>query len=166
MRRSTSTTHRPSSGSPRAPCRPTCPRSTRIGTGEILSRDDAADVFILAVGALAGVASAAADLIRAAGHGVTVVDPRWVKPIDPSIIELAASTGWWSPSRTTAVKAASARRSPANCRTAGTPAPVQVHAIDQQFLTHAKRDAVLADQGLSADRIAEAALEHMAPRKR
>jgi deoxyxylulose-5-phosphate synthase len=43
---------------------------------------------------------------------------------------------------------------------------VQIHAIDQQFLGHAKRDAVLADQGLTAGHIAEAAMEHIASGER
>jgi len=142
------------------------PGIERIGTGEILSQDAKADVFILAVGALAGVANAAADLIREAGHGVTVVDPRWVKPIDPAIVDLAAHHGLAVSVEDNGRQGGIGSTFARELQDRGYTGQVQVHAIDQQFLTHAKRDAVLADQGLSADRIAEAALEHLARRKR
>jgi 1-deoxy-D-xylulose-5-phosphate synthase len=142
------------------------PAVERIGTGEILSRDEAADVFILAVGALAGVASEAADLVRAAGHGVTVVDPRWVKPIDPAIIELAAGHGLVVTVEDNGRQGGIGSTFARELQDRGYRGPVHVHAIDQQFLTHAKRDAVLTEQGLRADRIAEAALEQTVPRKR
>ncbi|HUS21123.1 MAG TPA: 1-deoxy-D-xylulose-5-phosphate synthase [Aeromicrobium sp.] len=142
------------------------PGIERIGTGEILSQDAKADVFVLAVGALAGVANAAADLIREAGHGVTVVDPRWVKPIDPAIVDLAARHGLAVSVEDNGRQGGIGSTFARELQDRGYTGPVQVHGIDQQFLTHAKRDAVLADQGLSADRIAEAALEHLAGRKR
>ena len=142
------------------------PGIERVGTGEILSQDAEADVFILAVGALAGVANAAADLIREAGHGVTVVDPRWVKPIDPAIVDLAAhhelAVSVEDNGRQGGIGSTFARE----LQDRGYAGQVQVHAIDQPFLTHAKRDAVLADQGLSAERIAEVAVEHMTRRRR
>jgi 1-deoxy-D-xylulose-5-phosphate synthase len=137
-----------------------------IGTGEILSRDEPADVFILAVGALAGVATKAADLIRGAGHGVTVVDPRWVKPIDPSIVDLASTHAVVVTVEDNGRQGGIGSTFARELQDRGYAGHVQVHAIDQQFLTHAKRDAVLADQGLSADRIADAVVEQMTSRKR
>ncbi len=142
------------------------PGIERIGSGEILSRDETDDVFILAVGALAGIACAAADLIRAAGHGVTVVDPRWVKPIDPAIIDLAAGHGLVVSVEDNGRQGGVGSTFSRELQDRGYVGPVQVHAIDQRFLTHAKRDAVRADQGLSPDRIAEDALEQMANRER
>ncbi len=142
------------------------PGIERIGSGEILSRDETDDVFILAVGALAGIACAAADLIRAAGHGVTVVDPRWVKPIDPAIIDLAAGHGLVVSVEDNGRQGGVGSTFARELQDRGYVGPVQVHAIDQRFLMHAKRDAVLADQGLSPDRIAEDALEQMANRER
>jgi 1-deoxy-D-xylulose-5-phosphate synthase len=142
------------------------PGLERIGGGDILSRDETQDVFILAVGALAGVASAAAELLRAAGHGVTVVDPRWVKPIDPAIIELASAHDVVVSVEDNGRQGGIGSTFALNLRDHGHRGGVQIHAIDQQFLSHAKRDVVLADQGLTADRIAEAAMEQLASRKR
>jgi len=44
---------------------------------------------------------AAADLLAAEGIEATVVDPRWVKPLDPALVELARAHRRWSPSRQT-----------------------------------------------------------------
>src|SRR5215207_6450579 len=66
------------------------PAIERIGTYDLLSRHQAQDVLVIAVGSFGHLGADAADLIRAAGHGVTVVDPRWVKPVDPSLVRLAA----------------------------------------------------------------------------
>ena len=137
-----------------------------IGVGELLSRDSNPDVFILAVGSLAGAANAAAEILRAAGHGVTVVDPRWVKPIDPAIIELAAGHALVVSIEDNGRQGGIGSTFVLELQDRGYTGPVQIHGIDQQFLSHAKRDAVLADQGLTADRMAEAAMEHLAPRKR
>ncbi|HUS20490.1 MAG TPA: 1-deoxy-D-xylulose-5-phosphate synthase [Aeromicrobium sp.] len=138
----------------------------RVGRGEILSRDAGEDVFILAVGAMAGVAQGAADVLRAEGHAVTVVDPRWVKPIDPAVVELASHHGLVvtieDNGRQGGVGSTFARQ----LQDRGYGGPVNVHAIDQEFLTHAKRDVILAEHGLTAEDVARAALEHLTARER
>ena len=66
------------------------------------------DVLLVAVGPFASMALAVAERLRNQGIGVTVVDPRWVLPVPEAIGELARRTSWWSPSRTTALRAVSA----------------------------------------------------------
>jgi 1-deoxy-D-xylulose-5-phosphate synthase len=142
------------------------PAIERLGVAEILSRDDAGDVFLLAVGSLAGVAQAAADKIRAAGHGVTVVDPRWVKPIEPAVVELASRhrlvASVEDNGRQGGVGSTFARA----LQDAAFAGRVQVHGVEQRFLEHAKRDAVLADHGLTPDAIAASVLEQLAAEER
>ena len=48
-----------------------------------------ADVLLVSVGSLAGMALATAERLRKQGIGVTVVDPRWVLPIPELIGQLA-----------------------------------------------------------------------------
>lgn len=138
----------------------------RLGEADVLSRDDSEDVFLLTVGSMASVVASAADQIRARGFGVTVVDPRWVKPLDPAAVELAARhrvvASVEDNGRQGGVGSTFARA----LQDIGYTGPVQVHAIDQRFLDHAKRDVVLADHGLTADAIAAAALEQLAAGKR
>ena len=115
---------------------------------------------------MAGVALGAADLIRAQGVGVTVVDPRWVKPLEPLAVELAGEhrlvasiedngrQGGIGASFSQALQAQQYR------------GDVQVHAVDQRYLHHAKRDAVLAANGLTSEAIAEAVLEQLGDKER
>lgn len=57
---------------------------------DVLAESPAKDVLIVAVGAMAGVALEAAELLAAQGIGATVVDPRWVVPVSKSVVDLAA----------------------------------------------------------------------------
>jgi 1-deoxy-D-xylulose-5-phosphate synthase len=142
------------------------PGVDRIGAAQVLSRDETDDVFLLAVGSMAGVALAAADLIRAQGLGVTVVDPRWVKPLDPAAVDLARRHRLVASVEDNGRQGgvgSSFARALQDCGYAGY---VQVHAVDQAFLQHAKRDVVLAQQGLTADAIAASVLEQIADQER
>jgi 1-deoxy-D-xylulose-5-phosphate synthase len=69
------------------------PTVARVGGMDVLRRPDPterAEVLIVSVGSMADVCCAAADELAAAGHPTTVVDPRWVKPLDPALPALAA----------------------------------------------------------------------------
>jgi 1-deoxy-D-xylulose-5-phosphate synthase len=55
-----------------------------IGKGEILR--DGADIAILAIGATVAPALAAADILAAKGIAATVVNSRFVKPLDKQLI--------------------------------------------------------------------------------
>jgi 1-deoxy-D-xylulose-5-phosphate synthase len=138
----------------------------RLGAAQVLSRDQAEDVFLLAVGSMAGVTLAAADLIRAQGHAVTVVDPRWVKPLDPAAIELAARHRLVATIEDNGRQGGIGSSFARALQDCGYTGPVQVHAVDQAFLQHAKRDVVLAHHGLTAESVAEAVLEQMADQER
>ncbi len=96
-RRSRSTTRRRSSGSPRARRRHRH-RGDRQGRRGRRPRRASGrrDVLIVAVGSMAPTAVEVADRLVAQGIGVTVVDPRWVKPVDPAHRRARArATGWW-----------------------------------------------------------------------
>ena len=62
----------------------------KAGGTDVLVRNGARDVLIVAVGSMATVSIDVAERLVAQGIGVTVVDPRWVKPVDPAIVGLAA----------------------------------------------------------------------------
>ncbi len=82
-RRSSSRTPRPCCGSPRARRRPTSSAVDRAGGMDVLVRDGARDVLIVGIGSMAAVSVEVAARLADQGIGVTVVDPRWVKPWDP-----------------------------------------------------------------------------------
>ncbi|MGW6513396.1 1-deoxy-D-xylulose-5-phosphate synthase, partial [Streptomyces niveus] len=63
----------------------------KIGGMDVLRRpaEGAADVLLVSVGALAPMCLEIADLLDKQGISTTVVDPRWVKPVDEALAPLA-----------------------------------------------------------------------------
>jgi len=63
----------------------------RIGAADVLRAHVDARVLVVSVGPLAEAAVDAADLLAADGIAATVVDPRWVLPVEPALAELASA---------------------------------------------------------------------------
>ena len=139
---------------PKGPVGPDVPAMERFGSADILAHDDAPDVFVLAAGPMTQVALDAADIARKSGLGVTVVDPRWVKPFDPEVVELAARH------RLVVTVEDNGRQGGVGAcftqalRDSGSQVPVRVHGVEQKFLDHAKRDVILTRLGLTPETIA------------
>ncbi|MEU5130751.1 1-deoxy-D-xylulose-5-phosphate synthase [Streptomyces mobaraensis] len=125
------------------------PAVDRAGGMDVLHRAETPDVLLVAVGTMAEVALEAAGLLAARGTGCTVVDPRWVKPVDPALPALAAGHRMVAVvednSRTGGVGWAVAQA----LRDADVDLPVETIGIPERFLAHAKRSEVLADLGLT-----------------
>jgi 1-deoxy-D-xylulose-5-phosphate synthase len=130
----------------------------RLGGVDVLSRDDAHDVLVVAVGAFGHLGCDAADAVRAAGHGVTVVDPRWVKPVDPALVDLAREHRLVVTLEDNGVHGGVGAAITQALREAGVDTPVQVHGVAQEFLDHAKRDVILQRLGLTPEAVAAATL--------
>ncbi|MFI6079933.1 1-deoxy-D-xylulose-5-phosphate synthase [Streptomyces sp. NPDC051217] len=134
----------------------TIPAVGRTGGLDILHKPEAGetDVLLVSVGALAGVCLGTAELLAARGVGCTVVDPRWVKPVDAELPPLAARH------RIVAVVEDNSRSGGVGwavgqaLRDADVDVPLRTFGIPEQFLAHAKRGEVLADIGLTPVEIA------------
>lgn len=113
-----------------------------------------ADVLIVSVGAMAPTSLEVADLLAAQGITATVVDPRWVKPVDRALPGLAAEhravVTIEDNGRVGGVGAAVAQA----LRDAEVDVPVRDFGIPQEFLDHASRPEILAEIGLTAPDIA------------
>ncbi|AXI79878.1 1-deoxy-D-xylulose-5-phosphate synthase [Peterkaempfera bronchialis] len=113
-----------------------------------------ADVLLVSVGAMAGTCLEAADLLAAQGITSTVVDPRWVKPVDPQLPGLAAEhrvvVTVEDNGRVGGVGAAVSQA----LRDAAVDVPLRDFGIPQRFLDHAKREEILAEIGLTGPDIA------------
>ncbi len=133
---------------------PDIPALDRVGGMDVLHRAERAKVLLVAVGVMAPVCLGAAELLAEGGTGCTVVDPRWVKPVDPALPELASAHRLVAVvednSRASGVGSAVAQA----LRDAGVDVPVRQFGIPDQFLAHAKRSEVLADLGLTPVEIA------------
>ncbi|MFH8346672.1 1-deoxy-D-xylulose-5-phosphate synthase [Streptomyces sp. NPDC018045] len=130
------------------------PALERIGGVDVLARGEREDVLLVSVGVMAPVCLKAADLLAERGVGVTVVDPRWVKPVDAALVRLAARHASVAVvednSRNGGVGAAVGQA----LRDADVDVPLRTFGIPEQFLAHAKRAEVLADIGLTPAEIA------------
>lgn len=128
-----------------------------IGTAggcDVLVREGERDVLVVSVGAMAPVAVDVAARLVAQGIGVTVVDPRWVKPVDPALVELARTHRRVVTIEDNGVVGGVGAVLLQTLAEAGVHTPVRLHAIPQDFLDHAKRAAILDRIGLSAASIA------------
>ncbi|MGC9382118.1 1-deoxy-D-xylulose-5-phosphate synthase [Streptomyces sp. MH13] len=133
---------------------PVVPAVDRVGGMDVLHAADRSEVLLVAVGVMAPVCLRAAELLEARGVGCTVVDPRWVKPVDPALAPLAARH------RLVAVVEDNSRAAGVGSAVAlalgdaEVDVPVRRFGIPEQFLAHAKRAEVLADIGLTPVEIA------------
>ncbi|MGW1708790.1 1-deoxy-D-xylulose-5-phosphate synthase [Streptomyces sp. NPDC002206] len=128
----------------------------RVGGMDVLRRADTArpDVLLVSVGALAPMCLEIADLLDAQGITTTVVDPRWVKPVDEAMAPLAEQhrvvVTVEDNSRAGGVGSAVAQA----LRDAGVDVPLRDFGIPPRFLDHASRKEVMAEIGLTAPDIA------------
>ncbi|HET7532191.1 MAG TPA: 1-deoxy-D-xylulose-5-phosphate synthase, partial [Nocardioidaceae bacterium] len=74
---------------PKGPPTADIERVDRAGSMDVLVRKGAKDVLLVGIGSMASTSVDVAERLAAQGIGVTVVDPRWVKPFDPAILDLA-----------------------------------------------------------------------------
>jgi 1-deoxy-D-xylulose-5-phosphate synthase len=134
----------------------------KVGGLDVLVRSGKRDVLVVAVGSMAGVGVDVAERLTAQGIGVTVVDPRWVKPVDPALIDLAAGHRLVVTIEDNGVIGGVGAVLLQTLSAAGVDTPVRVHGIPQEFLDHAKRAVILERIGLSAQAIALGIVHEMA----
>ena len=114
---------------------------------------------MVAVGSMCTVAVDVAERLTAQGIGVTVVDPRWVKPVDPAIVELARDHRLVVSIEDNGRVGGCGATLLQTLNDAGVTTPFRLHGIPQEFLDHAKRDAILARIGLDAQTLAREIVE-------
>ncbi|MCW2831074.1 MAG: dxs [Aeromicrobium sp.] len=131
------------------------PAIERVGAYDVLSRDNATNVLVVAIGAFGHLGVDTAELLRAAGHGVTVVDPRWVKPVDPELVSLAADYDLVVTIEDNGRRGGVGAAITQAVRDAGISTPIQEHGVEQEFLDHAKRAVILQRLGLTPQAIAD-----------
>ncbi|HSV41387.1 MAG TPA: 1-deoxy-D-xylulose-5-phosphate synthase [Nocardioidaceae bacterium] len=131
----------------------------KAGGCDVLVRKGAKDVLIVAVGAMGATAVDVAARLTDQGIGVTVVDPRWVKPVDPALVELAREHRLVVSVEDSGITGGCGSVLLQTLNAARVETPVRLHGIPQQFLDHAKRAKILEDIGLSAQSLARSIVE-------
>ena len=130
------------------------PAVDTVGGVDVLVRNGVKDVLVVAVGAMAATAVEVADRLVAQGIGVTVVDPRWVKPVNPVLLELARQHRLVVSIEDNGETGGCGAVLLQTLNAAGVHTPFRLHAIPQRFLDHAKRPRILEQIGLTPQAIA------------
>ncbi|MBU6213782.1 MAG: 1-deoxy-D-xylulose-5-phosphate synthase [Actinomycetales bacterium] len=130
-----------------------------VGGVDVLFGSAEAEVVIVAVGAMAGLAMAAAAELTQAGVRAAVVDPRWVKPVPGALIDLCRQAA-----RVVVVedglRDGGVGSAVANAvADAGLHTPVSRIGLPTSFLAHGPRAKVLQDAGVTVAAIVDAAMQ-------
>jgi 1-deoxy-D-xylulose-5-phosphate synthase len=131
----------------------------RAGGCDVLVRKGAKDVLIVGVGSMASVSVDVAERLVAQGIGVTVVDPRWVKPVDPALVALAREHRLVVSVEDNGIVGGCGSVLLQTLNEERVPTPVRLHGVPQEFLEHAKRAVILERCGLSAQSLARSIVE-------
>jgi 1-deoxy-D-xylulose-5-phosphate synthase len=132
-----------------------------LGKSELLA--EGCDGLVVACGTLLGEALAAAAALRQEGLEVAVVNARFVKPLDPAIVERIEAAPWTVTVEENALQTGfgSAVLEAVNDARAAAEVPLPVGPIvrlglPDRFVEHGERGELLADLGLDAAGIAAA----------
>jgi 1-deoxy-D-xylulose-5-phosphate synthase len=150
---------------------PDIPAVGTIGGMDVLHRPgDAAgqasppvrDVLLVGAGPMAGVCVEAAGRLADQGIGVTVVDPRWLKPVDPALAAEAARYRLVATVEDNGRAGGFGDAVARALRDAGVDTPVRTFGLPQEFVAHGKREEILAEAGLVPQHLAREITEAVA----
>jgi len=122
------------------------------------------DVLLLGAGPMAVTCVEVANRLKDHGIGVTVVDPRWVKPVDEAVVGAARQH------RLVAVVEDNGRSGGFGdavarlLRDHDLDVPVKTFGLEQEFLDHGTRDEILEAAGLTPQHLARQLTEAVARR--
>jgi len=143
------------------------PAVGKLGSMDVLSTPGGGlgeDVLLAGTGPMAGVCVQAAQRLADHGIGVTVVDPRWVKPADEALVGAARRH------RLVVTVEDNGRAGgfgDAVCRLLrdhDVETPAKTFGLPQQFIAHGDRAEILDDAGLTPQHLAREITEAVARR--
>ncbi|HEY3632087.1 MAG TPA: 1-deoxy-D-xylulose-5-phosphate synthase [Jatrophihabitantaceae bacterium] len=117
------------------------------------------DVLVVAVGAVAADVLDAAEAVRQAGYTVRVVDPRWVQPVPPAIIELGRAAGLVVTVEDGVVSGGVGSRVAQALRAAGVDTPTREIGVPVVFPDHGKVADVRVAVGLTVQDVGRRIVE-------
>jgi 1-deoxy-D-xylulose-5-phosphate synthase len=120
---------------------------------DVLYRGESADILLVSIGAFAAMAVEAAGQAYREGVGVTVIDPRWVKPLPKSLITMAQRYKSVVVLEDGIKHGGIASTVSELFRDAGLNVPVHSIGVPLAFIEHSKRAEVLADLGITVQNI-------------
>jgi 1-deoxy-D-xylulose-5-phosphate synthase len=137
----------------------------QLGSMDVLHRPDGGgppDVLLIGAGPMAGVCLDTAGRLADQGIGVTVLDPRWVKPVDAAIAEAARQARLVVTVEDNGVAGGFGDAVCRLLREAEVQTPVRTFGLPQQFLAHGKREEIMDETGLTPQHLARRITEAVA----
>jgi 1-deoxy-D-xylulose-5-phosphate synthase len=126
---------------------------------DVLYRGESADVLLVSIGAMAAIAVEAASMAYREGVGVTVIDPRWVKPLPSALVTIAQRYKSVVVLEDGIKHGGIASSISEMFRDAGLGTPINSIGIPLEFIEHSKRSEILSDLGITAQNIARSIVE-------
>lgn len=120
---------------------------------DVLYRGESADILLISVGAFAAMAVESAGQAYREGVGVTVIDPRWVKPLPASLVTMAQRYKSVVVIEDGIKHGGIASTISEMFRDAGLAVPVHSIGVPLAFIEHSKRAEVLQDLGITVQNI-------------
>ena len=120
---------------------------------DVLYRGESADVLLVSVGAMAKICVEAAAQAYREGVGVTVIDPRWVKPLPQSLLTMAQRYKSVVVVEDGIRHGGIASTISEMFRDAELEVPIHSIGVPLQFIEHSKRSEILADLGITSQNI-------------
>lgn len=120
---------------------------------DVLYRGESADILLVSVGAMAQIAVEAAAGAYREGVGVTVVDPRWVKPLPTSLVAMAERYKSVVVIEDGISHAGIASTLSEQLREANLEIAVHSLGVPMKFIEHSKRAEILNDLGLTVQNV-------------
>ncbi len=121
---------------------------------DVLKRSSSKDVLIISVGTFAHTAMKVAELLAAQGIGATVVDPRWIVPVQQSIVQMAAEHRLVVTLEDGVRVGGFGSRVRQELRANGVDTGLNEIGVPAEFLEHAEREEILERLGLTPQAIA------------
>ena len=126
---------------------------------DVLYRGESADVLLVSIGAMAAIAVEAASMAYREGVGVTVIDPRWVKPLPSALVTIAQRYKSVVVLEDGIKHGGIASSISEMFRDAGLTTPIHSIGIPLEFIEHSKRSEIMNDLGITAQNIARSIVE-------
>ena len=117
----------------------------RVAGADILHRGSVKQVLVISIGSMASMALEVAQLAQQQSIEITVVDPLWVKPISPAIIQMCADYETVVVMEDGIKHAGIASTISETLREAGSSCTLHSIGVPLEFIEHSKRNEILED---------------------
>jgi len=141
------------------------PAVGRIGGADVLVDGGRAGVLLLALGPLAAAAVEAAERLRGSGIAATVVDPRWVLPVERALAAHAAGHRLVVTVEDNGLAGGFGDAMGRALQEAGGAVELLTLGLPQEYLEGGEREQLLAEHGLDAAGITAAVLARLRPQR-